>query len=77
MVKHATEVNNAAQAGRSIVDYAPKHPAALAYAEIADALLHHWQRAAPIPAPTTATTEPTATAAPTATRAEASEVSHA
>jgi len=77
VVKHATEVNNAAQAGRSIVDYAPKHPAALAYAEIADALLHHWQRAAPIPAPTTATTEPTATAAPTATRAEASEVSHA
>ncbi len=76
MVKHATEVNNAAQAGRSIVDYAPKHPAALAYAEIADALLHHWQRAAPTPAPTTATTEPTA-AVPTATRAGASGVSHA
>jgi chromosome partitioning protein len=78
VVKHATEVNNAAQAGRSIVDYAPKHPAALAYTEIADALLHRWQRAAPTPAPTTATTEPTATAAaPTATRVEASEVSHA
>ena len=76
MVKHATEVNNAAQAGRSIVDYAPKHPAALAYAEIADALLHHWQRAAPTPAPTTATTATTA-AVPTATRAGASGVSHA
>ncbi len=77
VVKHATEVNNATQAGRSIVDYAPKHPAALAYAEIAATLLHRWQRVAPTSAPTLAPTEPTAAAAPTATKARTGGVTHA
>ncbi len=47
-VKPATIVNEASEAGQSIVDYAPKHDVALAYKEITRELLRSW--GVPLPA---------------------------